>query len=70
MPGCHTNLDNSRARACCDGNGIAITVDTTHQPVIFFHLHAGIADYFHHGGQGYQNFVLQPTKGITSAVNL
>ena len=30
---------------------IVVTVDATHRPVEFFHLHAGIADYFHHGGQ-------------------
>ena len=30
---------------------IVVTVDASHRPVDFFHLHAGIADYFHHGGQ-------------------
>ena len=24
--------------------------DATHRPVGFFHMHVGIADYFHHGG--------------------
>ena len=28
------------------------TVDPMHWPVEFFHLHAGIENYFHHGGQG------------------
>ena len=46
-------------------SSIVITAGTMHQPVEFFHLHAGIADYFHHGGQQYQNFVLQPTKWIS-----
>ena len=41
---------------------IVVTVDSTHRPVEFYLLHAGIADYFHHGGQQYQNFGLQPTK--------
>ena len=41
-----------------------------HRPVEFFHLHAGTADYFHHGEQRYQNFVLQRTKWIKSAVSL
>ena len=40
-----------------------VTVDASHRPVEFFHLHAGIADYFHHGGQRFQNFGLQPTNG-------
>ena len=26
---------------------IVVTVDASHRPVEFFHLHAGIADYFH-----------------------
>ena len=30
---------------------IVVTVDASHHPVEFFHLHAGIADYFHHGGK-------------------
>ena len=38
---------------------IVVTVDATHRPVEFFHLHAGIADYFHHGGRRFQNFGLQ-----------
>ena len=41
---------------------IVVAVDATHRPVKFFHLHAGIASYFHHGGQQYQNFGLQPMK--------
>ena len=41
---------------------IVVTVDATHRPVDFFHLHAGIANYFHHGGQRFKNFGLQPTK--------
>ena len=43
---------------------IVVTVDATHWPVDFFHLHAGIANYFYHGGQRLQNFGLQPTKWI------
>ena len=42
---------------------IDVTDDATHRPVAFFRLHAGIVNYLHHGGQRYQNFVLQPTKG-------
>ena len=38
------------------------------RPVDLFHLHAGIADNFHHGGQRYQNFVLQPMKWINSVL--
>ena len=49
---------------------IVVTVDATHRPVDFFHLHAGIADYFHHGGQRFQNFSLQPTKRIKLSVSL
>ena len=26
---------------------IAVTGDAMHQPIEFFHLHAGIVDYFH-----------------------
>ena len=33
---------------------IVITVNIMHWPIEFFHLHAGIEDYFHHGGQRYQ----------------
>ena len=33
-----------------------------HWPFESFHLHAGIVDYFYHGGQRYQNFVLQHRK--------
>ena len=45
------------------GHGIVVTVDATHRPDEFFHLHAGIADYFHHGGQRFQNFGLQKLTG-------
>ena len=48
---------------------IVVTVDATHRPVEFFHLHAGIADYFHHGGQRFQNFGLHPTKWIKLSVS-
>ena len=40
---------------------IVVTVDASQRPVEFFHLHAAIADYFHHGGQPFQ-FFSQPTK--------
>ena len=43
-------------------NSIVLTVDARHRPVEFFHLHADIADYFHHGGQQFENFGLQPTE--------
>ena len=40
-----------------------VTVDALHRPVEFFHLHAGIADYFHQGGQPFLFFFFsQPTK--------
>ena len=39
-------------------------------PVEFFYLHAGIADHFHHGGQPFQKFGLQPTKWIKISVSL
>ena len=42
---------------------IVVTVETTHRPVEFFHLHVGIADYFHREGQRFQNFGLQPING-------
>ena len=48
---------------------IVVTIDALHRTVECFHLHAGIADYFHHGGQTYQNFVLQLTKWIKSAIS-
>ena len=38
-----------------------MTVDASHPPVDCFHLHAGIADYFHREGQPFQSFT-QPTK--------
>ena len=49
---------------------IVVTVDATHRPVKLFHLHAGIANYFHHGGQRFQNLGLQPTKWIKLSVIL
>ena len=49
---------------------IVVTVDAMHRPVEFFLLHAGIADYFHHGGQRFQNFGLQPMKRIKLSVSL
>ena len=49
---------------------IVVTVDATRLPVEFFYLYAGVADYFHHGGQRYQNFGLQPTKWIKLVVSL
>ena len=49
---------------------IVVTADATHRPVEFFHLHAGFGDYFHHGGQRFQKFDLQPTKWIKLSVNL
>ena len=45
---------------------IVVTVDAMHRPVDFFHLHAGIADYFRHGGQRYQNFA---TYGMVKLVD-
>ena len=49
---------------------IVVTADATHRPVKCFLLHAGIADYFHHGGQRFQNLSLQPTKRIKLLVSL
>ena len=42
---------------------IVVTVDATHRPVEFFHLHAGIADYFHHGGQRFQTYEMDKIIG-------
>ena len=47
-----------------------LPVGATNRPVEFFHLHAGIADYFHRGGQRFQNFGLQRTKLIKLSVSL
>ena len=47
-----------------------VTVDATHRPVDFLHLHAGIAEYFHRGGQRFQNLVYKPTKWIQLSVSL
>ena len=52
---CKTNM----IQTLCDTDLIVVTVDAAHRPVELFHLHAGIADYFHHGGQWFQNFGLQ-----------
>ena len=49
---------------------VVVTVDATHRPVELFHLHAEIADYFHHGRQRFQNFGLQPTKWVKLSVSL
>ena len=46
------------------------TVITVDRPVEFFHLHAGIAYYFHHEGHRFQNFGLQSTKWIKISVSL
>ena len=48
---------------------MVVTVDAMHWPVKFFRFHAGIGDYFHHGGQWYKILLLQPTKRIKSAVS-
>ena len=48
---------------------IVVTVDASHRPVEFFHLHAGIADYFHHGRQPFP-FFHNLRKRIKSAVTL
>ena len=47
-----------------------MTGDVSHRPVKFVHLHAGIADYFHHGGQPFHVFFSQPTKMDKSGVSL
>ena len=52
-----------------DKEFIFLTVDALHQPVEGFHLHAGIADYFHYGGQQFQ-FFHNLRKWIKSAVSL
>ena len=50
--------------------GNVVTVDTMHGPVEFFHLHAAIADYFHHGGQRFPNFGLLTMKWIKLSKSL
>ena len=54
----------------CKSRYIVVTVDATHRPVEFSHLHAGMADYFYRGGQRFQNFGLQPTKWLKLSVSL
>ena len=51
---------------------IVETVDATHRPAEVFHLHAGIANYFHQdfSGQRFQKFGLQPIKWIKLSVSL
>ena len=47
---------------------IVVTVDAMHRPVEFFHLHAGIADNFHHGGQRFQRFKTVKVKVFHSLI--
>ena len=61
---------NRRLHRISPRSSIVVTVDATHGPVEFYHLHAGIADYFHHGGQLFQKFCLQPTKWIKLSASL
>ena len=67
----HYSVFALKLKAGSDYNSCIVgTADAMHQPVELLHLHAGIADYFHHGGQQDQNFILQPMKWMKSAVNL
>ena len=49
---------------------IVVTIVATQRPVEVFHLHTGMTDYFHHGGQRFQNFGSQPTKWIKLFVSV
>ena len=67
----HYSVFVLKLKAGLDYNScIVITADAMHQPVELLHLHTGIVDYFHHGGQQDQNFILHPMKWMKSAVNL